>query len=337
VSLFYSAFGLSLKSNRRISGLQPIPPLPDVDVEVFWGGVPAWIRCFLELGAPPWYISSSCYQGQPILKVWRLAEGGYFWLRYWDGVEFVVDRAGSQIWAQYPPEANEEYLSSYLWGQVLGFLLRLRGFTCLHASAIAVGEHSLAITGPKGAGKSTTAAAFARLGYAVLSDDIVALRDDGRAFLVSPGGTLLCLWPKAVSYLYGSPDALPYLIPENSLDPGWDKRGLDLLSPEYHFQSHALPLGAVYFLSDRRACGPELEAISGRVGLLTLLANTYDSALGDKFLRAMDFKALSRLASQVPLCRVFPPSDPGYLTRVCEVILDNFHALPLSNSGNAST
>jgi len=57
---------------------------------------------------------------------------------------------------------------------VLGLLLRCKGVTCLHASAVSFGEHSVAFVGPAGAGKSTTAATFARQGYGVISDDIAA-------------------------------------------------------------------------------------------------------------------------------------------------------------------
>ncbi len=136
-----------------------------------------------------WYISPDAGRSDaPVLQVWKLEGGAYFRLRYCDGVEFVVDRRGTRVWARWPDKATLEDVTVYLLGPVLGFLLRLRGITCLHASAVAVDGQALAFMGPPGAGKSTTAAAFARRGYPVLTDDITALEEKGERFWVLPGG-----------------------------------------------------------------------------------------------------------------------------------------------------
>ena len=102
-----------------------------------------------------------------------------------------------------------EDMATYLLGPVLGLLLRLRGVTCLHASAVAFGETAVAFVGSEGAGKSTTAAALARRGHAILSDDIVALAEHNGSFFVHPAYPYLCLWPESVESLYGSAEALP--------------------------------------------------------------------------------------------------------------------------------
>ena len=96
-------------------------------------------------------------------------------------------------------------------------------YSCLHASAVAIEGRAVAIVGPSGAGKSSTAAAFARLGYPVLSDDIVALTGDGQRFHVQPAYPRVRLWPSAVTSLFGSRDALPRIVPD------WEKRYLPLI------------------------------------------------------------------------------------------------------------
>jgi hypothetical protein len=320
----YRLFGLSLKVDRPISGLTALTEPVATEVEVNLGGFPDWLR----------HLSQSeqvlFYQGEGGIRVWWLAGGKYLHLKFADDCEFVLDRAGTSLWAAYPPEVTPEYLDTYLLGPVVGLLLRLRGTVCLHASAVAVGNQAIALVGPSGAGKSTTAAAFARMGFAILTDDITALKEEGHLFLVLPGDPNLCLWPQSVTYLYGSPDALPLVIPENPLDPDWDKRNLDLTSGGYRFQSQPLPLGAVYFLGARRGeNAPEAEVVIGQAGLLALLANSFGSNLLDPNRRGQEFEVLSRLAAQVPLRRISPHSDPAYLTRCCELILDDFHALPI--------
>ena len=125
---------------------------------------------------------------------------------------------------------------------VIAFALRLRGVTCLHASSIAVGGHAIGLLGQPGAGKSTTAAAFARLGYSILSDDVAVLDYRGDRFLVPPGYPRNNLWPDSVRALFGSEDALP------KITATWGKRYLPLDQNGHRFQESPLPLGAIYML-----------------------------------------------------------------------------------------
>jgi len=101
----------------------------------------------------------------------------------------------------------------------------------------------VAFLGSPGAGKSTTAAAFARDGHAVLSDDIVALVDQEGTFEVLPAYPHLCLWPDSVTMLYGSPDALP------RFSTNWEKRRLALGKEERALRA---VLSSVRDLSVRR-------------------------------------------------------------------------------------
>jgi len=336
--VYYSVFGLALKSNRPLPGLAPLPNLPAADVEVWLGEGPPYLDHPGAALPEVWYLSPDAGRSEvPVLQVWKLEGGAYFRLRYRDGVEFILNREGTRVWAGWPGNAKLEDVTVYLLGPVLGFLLRLRGINCLHASAIEVDGQVLAFMGPPGAGKSTTAAAFARRGYAVLTDDITALEEKGERFWVLPGAARLCLWPEAVRALYGSPEALPRLTPEDAVDPEWDKRWLDLAGPEYLFQSQPLPLGAIYLLGERALTGPSFEAVTGKAAMLALLANTYSYYLVDKALRAQEFEALSRLLDQVPIRRVTPHPDPAYLPRMCELIVKDFYALSLPPiSGKAS-
>jgi len=209
----------------------------------------------------------------------------------------------------------------------MGFVLRLRGITCLHASAVAVGGRAIALLGPAGAGKSTTAAAFARLGHFTLSDDIVALEDRGDAFLAQPGHPRLCLWPESVRALYGSADALPRLVPAGGINAWCDKRYLDLLGHQSRFQPRPLPLAAVYILGERTAdpAAPYVEAVPTQMGFIELVANTYMNYLPDTAARAREFEVLGRVMAGVPVRRVSPHQDPAFLPELCEAILADFH------------
>jgi hypothetical protein len=203
-------------------------------------------------------------------------------------------------------------------GPVLGFALRMRGVTCLHASAVAVGGRAVAFLGPPGAGKSTTAAALARQGHPVLTDDVLALSEEGGAFLAQPGYPRLRLWPESVDALSAAPSALPPL----SAPEGGGRLHLDLTRDGYRFQRQPLPLAAVYLLDGRRddPSAPSVEAVPSQAGLLALIGNTYGSKVIDRVKRAREFELLGRLIARAPLRRVSAHADPARLPDLCDVI-----------------
>jgi hypothetical protein len=242
--------------------------------------------------------------------------GEYFCFFYGDGARFGVERGGGQVWADWPDNYTLEDACTYLLGPVIGFVLRLRGITCLHASAVAVGEQAIGLVGLPGAGKSTTAAAFARSGFPVIADDVVALAEEGETFLVPPGYPRLNLWPDSVCTLYGSEKALPRITPT------WDKRYMGLGDDGLGFAANPLPLGVIYILGEREATlsVPAVEEVAGGDALVTLVANTYVNYLLDRDMRSREFDVLSRIVARVPIRRVRPSADPAAVFDLCAVI-----------------
>lgn len=319
--MLYSVFGLTLGADRPIPGLIPQAAVARTATRIWLDAVsvPPEVRTLHE---DVWYVGGQGEGGSPGLRVWRLAGGVYFRLQYGDGTEFLVDGAGARIWASWLEPLTLEDTATYLLGPVLGFVLRLRGITCLHASAVAVGGRAIVLLGPAEAGKSTTAAALCRMGYPVLTDDVAALVDRDGTIHVEPAYPQLRLWPDSVAMLYGAADALPRLT------PNWDKRALDLTHNGYRFQHQPLPLAAIYLLAERSTDAEvRVEGLQGRERLLALLANTYVSYLLDSAMRAQELAVLGRLASGVPVRRVVPPAQPNGLTPLCTRILEDVQAL----------
>jgi hypothetical protein len=263
--------------------------------------------------------------GNPALQIWKSPDGLYLRLAYYDGTQFWLERAGKEIWATWPSASTLEDACSYLLGPVLGLLLRLRGITCLHASAVALEDYSVAFVGAEGAGKSTTAAAFAREGHGVLSDDVVALAENGSEFLVLPAYPHLCLWPESVTMLYGSADALPHF------SKGWEKHRMSLGDRQTRFESQPLTLGAIYFLGERRpVAAPSVEAVRPQAALMSLVADTFANKILDREMRAREFDVLGRLVTTVPVRQVFPHSDPSRILDLCRLIREDFASLKKS-------
>jgi hypothetical protein len=319
-----SAFGLRVWSNQQIPGLPPLSGVASIDVRVWLGEMPTLSVNGSNSASQTFYADGSHSPGaEPVLRVWKVAEGKYFRFQYKDGTEFLIEKTGSQVWGTWPEPWTVEDTALYLLGPVFGFLLRLRGVVCLHASAIAVDGRAVVLQGPSTAGKSTTAAAFARLGLPVLSDDIVAIGERQGGFVVHPGNPRLRLRPDSVRALFGRPDALPRLT------PNWDKCYLDLAAPRSESELRSLPLGAVYMLSGRQdnETAPCISGVAAGEGLIELIANTYANNLLDPGMRANEFRLLSRFMASVPLRRVVPHTDPASLSRLCEVILEDHRRL----------
>jgi len=257
------------------------------------------------------------------LRVAASADGSYFGFFYGDGAHFAVDRQGRELWADWPEGYSIEDAATYLVGPVLGFVLRLKGITPLHASAVAIDNQAIALVGVPGAGKSTTAAAFAHLGFAVLSDDVVPLEDVQDHFLVAPGYPRVNLWSDSVRVLLGSEGALPRITPT------WDKHYLPLDQDGRRFQSERLPLAAVYFLDQR---DPSLkthaiEELAPGDALITLVTNTYVNYVLDRDMRQREFDLLSRLVARVPVRRIRPSADPSAVLAMCEAIAKDARAV----------
>ena len=258
----------------------------------------------------------------PIVRVGR-GDDGHFRVTYSDGAEFVVDATASEIFGiSRSGELTLDDLLVYLQGPILGFVLRLRGVTCLHASAAILEGRAFGVIGSGGMGKSTTAAILARMGLPVLTDDVLALLDRATVFEVQPGLPRVLLWSESVRALFGDPEALPRVV------GSWDKRYLDLTLPGYQFAQQATRLGALYVLGERIESGaaPRISALRGAEAMPYLLANTYANDFLDAGLRARELEVLGRLGSQLPIRLVRAPDDRGKAARVCEAILTDFRA-----------
>jgi hypothetical protein len=261
--------------------------------------------------------------GRPTVRIGNLG-GEYVGFCYADGARFAVHRNGDEILGDWPDEYSLEDAATYLVGPIMGFVLRLRGTIPLHASGIAVNDRAIALLGAPGAGKSTTAAAFAGQGYRILAEDVVALQEKDGSFWVLPGYPRVNLWPSSVEALFGSPDALPVVT------PAWGKHFLNLDGEERQlFQQEPLPLCAIYFLG-ARAPGeqsPSIEMMDLPSALTTLVANTYVNYILDTEMRRQEFEVLGRMVSMLPVRVVRPSTELSRLPQLCRAITSDFQQL----------
>jgi hypothetical protein len=343
----YPLFGLELHSNLALPEISSIRLAPDRLRDT---GLPPDSECkiALHLQRAPYetpasrpgqlvespsdasFVESAIYTsefhgplGQPALRIWNV-DGGQFWrIEYFDGTQFWFNRGGTEVWGTWPENLTIEDAATYLLGPVLGLLLRMRGSTCLHGSAVSLGDSVVAFVGPQGAGKSTTAAALAQEGCPIVSDDVVALVEVDGEFQVHPAYPYLCLWPESVEALFGSAEALP------QFSSAYDKRCLSLHSRNLAFESRQLPLRAIYVFGDRRSeLAPAISAMSAQNSFLALVANAFATNVLEPGLRANEFSTLGRLIPRIPVRQVVAHTDPRNLPELCQLIREDVESLP---------
>lgn len=297
----YLLYGLQMETDLPLAMLESTPGDGAPDVRVRLGGAAEGAPA--DPG-PEWYRAEREAGGDGPALVIRRAEG-WLHLRYADGVAFTVREDGARVGCTWPAGVSPDDAATYLTGPVMGLILRLRGATCLHASAVEVGGAAILLCGPGGAGKSTTAAALVARGHALLSDDISPLIEDAA---VQPGYPLVRLWPESGRALYGDDIALPRLT------PGWDKR---YRRPE-SFRDAPVPIRAIYVLAGREdGDAPRVEPLSAAEAVLDLIANVYMGWLPDAAARGRDLVRVGRVAARVRVARLVPHRDPARIGELC--------------------
>jgi HPr Serine kinase C-terminal domain len=312
-SFVYNVLGLLICSDSSIPGLTPSGAIASQpDLCIWWNSSPRQTGIDIAVEGRTTYVSPYLDEsGNPALTISTYGYGDFRRLCYYDGTEFWVDGKNENIWITWRPSSSLNDAATYLLGPVLGFILRLRGIVCLHASAVMMAGLAVVIAGSEGTGKSTTAAALVQAGHTLISDDVVALFEKDGKFWVRSAYPYLALWPDSVNALFGSHDALPRFSNQ------WEKRRFGPDSGALKFENRDASLGAVYILAKRL---PEparrIEVVSVQTALLSLISHSYATNTLDAELRAREFEFLGRMVSFVPVRKLYPHPDPCNLHQI---------------------
>lgn len=318
----YVIYGLRLLSNQRIPSLNLVESTRDAPQDVSVNLDAHEVQPTQDAAEETlWYTTDIADEnGNPALKIWKRNNNGEYRMRYSHGLTFYLNASVTDIKVRCDAPMAAEDVVDFLLGPVLGVVLRLRGITCLHASAVSIGGKAIAFVGVAGAGKSTTAALFARKGHAVLTDDIATLVEREGSFRVLPAYPYLNLWLGTLDMLTGAGDN------SHSELAAADKVRVPLDAGAWKFQPEALPLAAIYVLANRSAesRAPFVEDLPPSEALMGLVANTYGNTILDAAMKAQEFRVLGELVKSLPIRRVVASEEPSRMNVLYEIISQDF-------------
>jgi hypothetical protein len=319
VTFCYRAFGLNLVSNVSIPGLpeRSDRAVADLTISLNPGAASIEPSSYPDL----WFESRyTTPWGEPLVRIFSSrTDPRDYWVSYQEGVNFLLRDGVRSLSVSWPADYFFEDAVTYLLGPVMAFISQMKGVTCLHGSAIAIEGGAVVLTGPQGAGKSTTAASFARAGFPIISDDLILLHEKDGAIVVEPSYPVLRLWPDSVTHLFGNEDALP------RISPSWNKRGFNVIGRDAGFQQSAIPIRAIYFLEPRSGAddAPFLKPASGASAVVRMVGNSWGHYAAEPAILARQLGMLTRVSQVVPLAEVTAHTDPHRLPALLELILND--------------
>lgn len=320
MSFHYHIYGLSISSSRPISLLDEKPASSD-STAVIWTTQAAGTPEPTQHWQPA--LSNDSRPGKRVAFFRaETPEGTYSKIRFITEtgmLQAVIAPDKATVWMIHDAQEPESNLDSYFIGTVLGCLLRLKGIVCLHASAVNIGDQAVIFLGRKKSGKSTTAAAFAKLGYKVLSDDISPISIKNDRFYIQPGYPKVRLRPKSLAVIH--PDSVKDME-FVSVYSHRDSRYSDI---ESSFWDTPLPLGAIYVMGETVEVDgiPFIQEIAAE-RVIHLHANTFGSFVVSPEERKQEFELLSRLATAVPVRLLHFGRNVQLVNLQCEAVINDF-------------
>ena len=232
-----------------------------------------------------------------------------------EGVARYLVSDGRSIVIEPFPGHDDDSVRLFLLGSVFGALLRQRGLTPLHASAVRTPGGAIVFAGRCGSGKSALAAALYRRGYPLVADEICAVSIlDGGAY-IAPAPPRLLLLPDVVECLgLDGPGVRP-------ARPGILKRHVPALDG---FEASPIRIRRIYALTTTGVRELSLTAITGsrKVMQIVLLRFRRSSVAGVPV--EEDFNSMVSLARHIDFFQLGRPQGKSSLSETADLVERDF-------------
>lgn len=291
------AYGLTVRASEELVTLTACP-------EPSGGDAATWIRTpDREVLAPQWrralaerLVDFRFADGRSMMSIDVDSQGAYLIEAPGHGAH-LVSPDGMQITSVLLRDAPWNWQRLFA-AQVLPLAASIWGLDLLHASAVSVDGHAIALSAPSGTGKTSIALHLVARGGTLVTDDVLAVDTSGVTPTVHPGARLLSAAPRELIGVSDGRVRLGSVLGEN---------GKIYLHPP--LVPGPLPLAAFYRIV-RRAAGFPLRVVDDMppdpAAVLGAAFLTYDKN-PDRLKRHLDSASL--LARGVPFFVVDVPAN----------------------------
>ena len=199
-------------------------------------------------------------------------------------------------------EGNNDQIRLYILGTCMGALLNQRNMLPLHGSAVAINGKAYAIVGDSGAGKSTLASALINKGFPLLTDDVIALKNnkDGHP-LVLPAYPQQKLWENSLK---------EFKIDSSNLSPLFERETKFAVPIRDQFFNKPLPLAGIFELVTCEGEKVKLDSMNPLERLHVLFQHTYRNLFIKRLgLREWHLRYTASFATNIEMYRLTRPTS----------------------------
>lgn len=208
-------------------------------------------------------------------------------------------------------------------GNVLSYWLERRGFPTIHSSAINIDGNAIAFLSSNKGGKTSLAASLMKMGYSLITDDIMPIDQNNGQICCRPGYPTMRMWPDVAEHFIGHYEDLPIVHPELS------KRRV-FVGPDNFGTFHNIktPLKCIYIperiKSHDKNTEIKFKALSPTERVIELIKYSFNPFLVEAVgLQHKRMQIFSKIALKIPVKRIIYPSGYEHIEDVCNAIIED--------------
>ncbi|MFH1728808.1 MAG: hypothetical protein ABIA04_10385 [Pseudomonadota bacterium] len=225
-------------------------------------------------------------------------------LRYYvkDGKEIIIDQDFMK---------DEDKLSLFLLGSVMGATLYMKNYLPMHASTILTGKGAVMFIGNSGVGKSTLAYAFYKRGYRVITDDIAPIKMENKKLNLFASYPMMKLWEDSIKLNQETGD---FIQVRDSLNKYY-------VSYEQLDQGKAIPIYKMYHVrthNDEKIL--TIEKTLGKARLKIIKANSYRKSYIQGLNKQSTFFKIAVELAKLPMTTITRPQRTEDFKHYIDVI-----------------
>lgn len=290
----YSAFGLTIRTNFELCSIPNAEEVGLFDLTII--KIDRLLRMPIGL------------EDSPIQK--QTPKGIQYHVN--DIATFLIREDNQIIISQYTDQ--DQLVECILMKGVMAAYFTSKGYCVFNGSAVLVNNKAQLFMGTPGIGFSSVAAGFHKLGYSVLSDEIILLKMQGNDFSLIPSLTYTKLWEDMINQ-FGLK-----LKAKSKVRQKLPKFYIDLL-PAQVKKSYPILSIAILEINSTGIMNLECNRLN-TFELIEKLGKHVNKGVGD-FLdnRVIQFNTLNTLATNLPNYKITRPKAIGDVGKLVDFIL----------------